>query len=257
MEVGDETFCSLLGIDTGADEALPGESTPFDSRELGEMPESEGLEEDEPCDLPVDSALNDVPSLPLDTLQNNIAASRFDIDKHVRIALQSQNVAVPKQLWESGVWNSIFSDASELETFGTFGQAMHRPTFPPGPAAVDGTVESSKKKPRMQKSFDQVVRFKPDLSWKEQTDAALQSSIKLWYLLIGRWQHACALYIELHVFRWEADALTMLLDIFASRSPYTLRKRALALMRICDFLDSNYKDSFPIKESDLICIPLH
>ena len=34
--------------------------------------------------------------------------SHFDIDKHVRLALQSQTVQVPKQVWESGVWSSIF-----------------------------------------------------------------------------------------------------------------------------------------------------
>ena len=48
------------------------------------------------------------------------------------------------------------------------------------------------------------------------------------------------MYIELHEFRWEGDAITMLLDIFAARSPYTLRKRALALMHICDYLELHF-----------------
>ena len=240
-----------MGIDNGELEARPGDPTPFEFGELGEMPESEGPEDDEPLDPSVGKASSVVFPLPVDSLQNDSSSSRFDIDKHVRLALQSQSVAVPKQLWESGVWNSIFSDSPGLDSDIAPAQVMHRPTLPQGPATFDGTAESSKKKPRVQKSFDQVVKFKPDMSWKEQTDAALQSSIKLWYQLIGRWRCECALYIELHVFRWESDALTMLLDIFASRSSYTLRKRALALMHICDYLDANYKEAFPIRESDM------
>ena len=112
-------------------------------------------------------------------------------------------------------------------------------------------MEPSSKKARSKHRFDQVVRFKPDLTWKEQTDAALQSSVKLWYLLIGRWKRESAMHIELHEFRWEGDAITMLLDIFAARSPYTWRKRALALMHICDYLELHWCPAFPILEKDM------
>ena len=53
------------------------------------------------------------------------------------------------------------------------------------------------------------------------------------------------------MFRWKSDAIMMLLDIFAGRSPYTLRKRALALMHICDFLEANYNPRFPITEGTM------
>ena len=49
------------------------------------------------------------------------SSSHFDIDKHVRLALQSQSVQVPKQVWESGVWSAIFSDDSFTDSFNLFG----------------------------------------------------------------------------------------------------------------------------------------
>ena len=113
---------------------------------------------------------------------------------------------------------------------------------------TESTVEIASKRARAIVGYDQVVRFKPDVSWREQTDAALQSSAKLWYLLIQRWKSDCAVYIETHEFRWEHESLTMLLGIFAGRSPYTLRKRALALMHICDFLDQQGHEGFPLSE---------
>ena len=63
-------------------------------------------------------------------------------------------------------------------------------------------------------------------------DAALQSSVKLWYMLISRWNIECKIYRSLLEAEDEGAAWRMLLDIFAGRSPYTLRKRAPALMRL-------------------------
>ena len=195
--------------------------------------------------------------MPLNNDRDSPSSTTFDIDKQVCIALQSQRVAVPKHLWETGVWQLIFTNQNSADSFSVFGQELHRPSIFPGPVAATDDVEPSSKKARSKHRFDQVVRFKPDLTWKEQTDAALQSSVKLWYMLIGRWKRESAMYIELHEFRWEGDALTMLLDIFASRSPYTLRKRALALMHVCDYLELHWCPAFPIRERDMYAFLCH
>ena len=223
------SFMDILGVaDDPVDDSRPGEST-LDV--LGEWSGTE-LQNSELYEPSVGSfslvggsnAVQDELTLQ----QSSASSSSFDIDKHVRIALQSQPVQVPKQVWESGVWSSIFSDDNSIDSFGMFGQELYRPTVFSAPSVEGDAVVASSKKPRLLTSYEQVVRFKPDLTWKEQTDAALQSSVKLWYMLIQRWRNECAIYIETHVFRWEPDALTLLLDIFAARSPYTLRKRALA-----------------------------
>ena len=240
----EQSFCEFLGIENHDGHEIPGVSTPDG---LEEQPESEkpGVE---PSVLSP-SVFDD--TVPLNSDRDSSSSATFDIDKQVRIALQSQRVAVPKQLWETGVWQLIFTNQNPADSFSVFGQELHRPSIFQGPVAASDDVEPSSKKARSKHRFDQVVRFKPDLTWKEQTDAALQSSVKLWYLLIGRWKRESAMYIELHEFRWEGDAITMLLDIFAARSPYTLRKRALALMHICDYLELHWCPAFPILEKDM------
>ena len=246
----DQSFCDFLGIANHDDHELPGVSTP---NGLEEQPESEKPGLDPSVLSP--SVIDEV--VPLNNGRDSSSSTTFDIDKQVRIALQSQRVAVPKHLWETGVWQLIFTNQNPADSFSVFGQELHRPSIFPGPVAATDDVEPSSKKARSKHRFDQVVRFKPDLTWKEQTDAALQSSVKLWYMLIGRWKRESAMYIELHEFRWEGDALTMLLDIFASRSPYTLRKRALALMHVCDYLELHWCPAFPIRERDMYAFLCH
>ena len=146
---------------------------------------------------------------------------------------------------------SDFSDVSFADSFNLFGKEPGRPAAPVGHIPHDSVVETSSKRAKHTEGFEQVVRFKPDIAWKEQTDAALQSSVKLWYMAIQRWKKDCSMYIETHEFRWESEALSMLLDIFAARSPYTLRKRALAIMRICDYLEEHALDRFPISERNM------
>ena len=147
------------------------------------------------------------------------ASTQFDIDKSVRMALQDQRVELPKQVWEVGVWSHIFSNSSYEETFNLFGQELHRPTSVAKPLPAETSVEALNKKAKTTESFQQVVRFKPDISWKEQVDAALQSSVKLWYLLVQRWKVDCAMYIETHDFRMETDALLVGLHTHFVREP--------------------------------------
>ncbi len=247
------SFANLVGIsDDGVnDESRPRESTLHDFGGLSgtEIQDDEYIE---PSDGSV-SLVGGNNSLQYELAPQQVASSSssFDIDKHVRLALQSQPVQVLKQAWESGVWSSIFSDSNNTDSSNVFGQELYRPTAFSSPVMEESAVETSSKEQKLLTSYKQVVRFKPDLTWKEQTDAALQSSVKMWYMLIQRWKNECAMYIETHKFRWESEALTMLLDIFAARSPYTLRKRALALMHVCDYLDSAGCSRFLITERDM------
>ena len=101
--------------------------------------------------------------------------STFDTDKHVRLSLQSQSVRTPKQVWETGVWSTIFSDSGCADSVNLFGQELHRLSGV-GPMPAETSVEPSIKKAKSASSYQEVVRFKPDLTWKEQTAAASQSS---------------------------------------------------------------------------------
>ena len=103
------------------------------------------------------------------------SSTSFDIDKSVRVATQSQPVQVPKQIWESGIWSTTFSDADLTESLNVYGQELRRPLSLAGSVPIETAVESSSKRARAIVGYEQVVRFKPDLTWREQTDAALQS----------------------------------------------------------------------------------
>ena len=76
-------------------------------------------------------------------------------------------------------------------------------------------------------------------------------------MLISRWRDDCKIYQSLTEALDESAALRMLLDIFAGKSPYTLRKRALALMRLCDYLESYIMDAFPVSEKDFYAFLCH
>ena len=116
---------------------------------------------------------------------------------------------------------------------------------------------SALKRKKSADTYKEVVRHRVDISWREQTDAAPQSSVKLWYMLISRWDMSCKIYQSLLEAIDEGAALRMLLDIFAGKSPYMLRKRALALMRLCDYLESYLMELFPVCEKDFYAFSCH
>ena len=179
-----------------------------------------------------------------------------NIDNHVRSAFQSLPIDVPKQVWETGVWATVFSDRNFEDAFGLFGGELRRPVSVP--LHSDASISNSNlKRKRSAKTYKEVVRHKVDISWREQMDAALQSSVKLWFMLISRWKDDCAIFQALTEAVDESAALRMLPDIFAGRSPYTLRKRALVLMRLCDYLESYIMDAFPVSEKDLYAFLCH
>ena len=179
-----------------------------------------------------------------------------NIDNHVRSAFQSLPIDVPKQVWETGIWSTVFSDRSFEDSLGLFGGELRRPVSVPLHSDVT-TSNSNLKRKKSAETYKEVVRHKVDISWREQMDAALQSSVKLWYMLISRWKDDCKIYQALTEALDESAALRMLLDIFAGRSPYTLRKRALALMRLCDYLEGYIMDAFPVSEKDFYAFLCH
>ena len=158
-----------------------------------------------------------------------------NIENHVKALFHSLPLDVPKQVWETGIWPAAFSDCSLEDALGLFGGELRRPVASPLQPDVE-LVAGSLKRKKSAETCKEVDGRKVDISWREQMDAALQSIVKLWYMLISRWNSECRIYQSLLEAEDEGAALRMLLDIFAGKSPYTLRKRALALMRLCDYL---------------------
>ena len=161
------------------------------------------------------------------------SSGNFATALHVRLALQSQTPEAPRPIWETGIWSVIFGQGDMLDAYKTFGSDTKRPAVAPD-ISSSATTSSSSKRLKGAKTYSSVVKFKQDIAWQEQQDAFLQSALKLWYIAVCRWDDVCAFRIQLHELAMEEEALQMLSDIFAGKSPSTLRKRALAVMKLCD-----------------------
>ena len=143
--------------------------------------------------------------------------THVDTSLHVRLALQGQTPDIPKPIWETGIWGVIFGQDDFLEAYKTFGSECKGPTVFPDRSHETQMASSSAKKQKVSKGYASVVKFKQDIAWQEQQDAFFQSALKLWYIVVCRWDEACAFHIQLHDLYMEEGALQMLSDIFSGK----------------------------------------
>ena len=153
-------------------------------------------------------------------------------------------------IWEQGVWGVIFGNKTMMDVYKPFGTSLKRPVDTSAPVPIDSIISSASKprlSPQSGLSFHDVVRDKPDISWQEQRDADLQSSVKFWMALVHRWQTNCSICVELEQLGSTDRVFTMFAHLFAGRSPITVRKRGYSIMRLCDYLD-DLSEPFPCSE---------
>ena len=93
-----------------------------------------------------------------------------------------------------------------------------------------------------------VVSFKPDVPWPEQRDADLQRGIMLWTGVTSKWSDSCSLLGKIADMRNEAEVFNMFAHVFSGRAPVTVRKRGTAILRVCNYLESEMLELFPMKE---------
>ena len=65
-----------------------------------------------------------------------------------------------------------------------------------------------------------VVSFKPDVPWKDQREADLQRSIKLWIAVTSKWDGSCTFSNRLAEMRNEAEVFDMFAHVFSGRAPH-------------------------------------
>ena len=175
-----------------------------------------------------------------------------NFDNALNVAFNSTVQEQPKQIWETGIWKYIFgNDDSELD-FDVWGRPLKRPI-----PAVWGVDQSSLdkeptgvlKRSRFQScNFMDVVSFKPGVPWRDQREADLQRGIKLWIAVTSRWDDGCTLVCRLGEMRNEAEVFDMFAHVFSGRAPVTVRKRGMAILKLCDYLEENNLERFPMKE---------
>eukprot|EP00435_Cladocopium_sp_Y103_P036940 s106_g9.t1 len=183
----------------------------------------------------------------------------FDTATALEVAARSLPMTVVEPIWEQGIWGTIFGDKNLLDVYKPFGETLKRPID----SSIEHTVDISSmpsssrlKTVRDQGlSFMDVVRDRPDITWQEQRDSDLQSSVKFWMALVHRWYSGCSLCVSIAALGSMDRIFTMFAHLFAGRSPVTIRKRGYSVMRICDYLEG-IGGVFPCNEAsfyDFLC----
>ena len=179
--------------------------------------------------------------------------SKIDFSNVLQSASQSLTSKPVRNVWEDGVWGCIFGNDSLMQAWSSTGLQFYRPQQTLGVPA-NSVVEPhqlAKKQVRLSEDFHDVVKFKTDATWQEQCESGWQETIKLWLTIVARWDHRIHLVKLIANASDDSEAFEIFSDIFKGRSHKTLRKRALAIGRICNFLDDEFKPPFPICEQDL------
>ena len=167
--------------------------------------------------------------------------AKVDIEACVNSALQSLPHAVPKPIWEQGIWASIFGSGMLME-LKQFEPEFHRPAYVANldnwfGAAMD--VRTSVKRPREcdhLDSFGDVVKHVTDVAWEEERESVLQMALKRWLVTITAFKATCQ--VSLHVGDAVDDAARIIVlgDYFRGKAPSTLLKRVRAVEKICNFV---------------------
>ena len=180
------------------------------------------------------------------------STNSFNFDAALNVAFNSTESERPRQVWETGIWKYIFGGDSSGIEFGVWGEQMSRPTpllWGIDQQVLDTEHGGSLKRGRMHScNFMDVVSFKPDVPWPEQRDADLQRGIMLWTGVTSKWSDSCSLLGKIADMRNEAEVFNMFAHVFSGRAPVTVRKRGTAILRVCNYLESEMLELFPMKE---------
>ena len=179
-------------------------------------------------------------------------AGMVNLDAALNVAFNSSESAPPQQVWETGIWKYIFGDGDSGLDYSVWGQPLQRPS--PALWGLDHEVleqdhgESRKRNRLHACNFMDVVSFKPDIPWTEQRDSDLQRGIKLWVAVTSKWDDRCSFMSRLAEMRSDEETFDMFAHVFSGRAPVTIRKRGMAILKLCDHLEGNQLEAFPMTE---------
>ena len=188
----------------------------------------------------------------LDSQPDTALSGPEDVSLAVQVASQSLSVTTTKPIWETGVWSQIFGSET-ISHAEVLQDSFRRPFLNVSAEPIDHETALAKpaKAARISEDYHDVVKMKLAGTWQEQAESGLQQALKLWFTVISRWDGRNKLHQDTMSCETDFVAVEMLGDIFRGRSFVTLKKRAFAINRICDFLYVNFKPKFPCYESDL------
>ena len=185
------------------------------------------------------------------TLAESGSCSSINFTEVLQSASQSLPIDTVKPIWEQGVWASIFGSQENQSVTSYIDSSFVRPKISLDMSQfTDDSHAVVQKSRRVKEDYFDVVKFKPSSTWQEQQEAGWQQAVKLWYSLICRWDIRCKMLGEFSVMDGAVECCEMLSDIFRGRSFVTLKKRALAVLKICNYLEIEMRGQFPCTERE-------
>ena len=167
-----------------------------------------------------------------------------DVELPSELCVEKQWLSLDRKLdvelpWEKGIWKNVFGGS----IFPTCDKpaVFTRPVFAAIPSVPGPEVGAPCKKLRTSvfaNHWKQVVTTVDVASWSESQEAKLDTAIKRWYDLVLRFPYGIAIKDQISLLADASDQLRVLRDVFATKSPLTLIKRANSLQRYVNYLDS-------------------
>ena len=240
-----------LNLETGESEY----DEPVDNESLLEYEPSTGsFGQGTPTDWYKDAAASDLESpmawpssVSADADQaGGLSGAVINSDRAFSSAFQQIPTARIKQVWEIGVWESIFGDNPE-DPMHLMGPNIYRPLPPDGVQTVTCEVNDEPRVKRSRKSIlgplsQSVISAVEDQHWKEKRELEFRDSLELWVGLIHSWKNPGDIVTELQSCEDLNQSCAMLNDLFKGKAPATLRKRARALMYLAAWLEDQQSD---------------
>lgn len=243
-------------MDLGADLAPVTDSAQSLVREGGD--ESEGLmmltdmleDEGEFEDLPSE----DEGTMPVPPDSSFEVSLGVDVSACVDVAYSMLPVEVPKPIFEQGVWKDILGHGHFMKDVFQ-AKLICRPvqTFFGQESTSSSVLPTTVKKPRLQyerdgPNFSRVVSNTSTLTWQEERESLLQSSLKRWLVTLECCSPFCAIRMKLDSSDTELAKLQILADVFSGRAPATLLKRVRAVEKMCRYFGDG---EFPTGEGQI------
>ena len=147
----------------------------------------------------------------------------------------ANNLKLP---WESGIWDVIFGPSNRSSFISM--PSLVRPAVVSyssnGP--VTAPVEKRRRFAEVPQTWHQVVMVTDAASWRETSDAKMDTALKRWFDVVILFPTSFQLVAQLAELTSVAEQLRVMKDVLGSKSPLTLLKRVNSIIRYTKFLQS-------------------
>ena len=147
----------------------------------------------------------------------------------------ANNLKLP---WESGIWDVIFGPSNRSSFISMPSLARPAVVSYSSIGPVTAPVEKRRKFAEAPQTWHQVVMVTNAASWRETSDAKMDTALKRWFDVVIHFPTSFQLVAQLAELTSVAEQLRVMKDVLGSKSPLTLLKRVNSIIRYTKFLQS-------------------